>query len=39
MPSTIEWDDGPNAVYDTDAYTKAMSETAAQARQGHPQSG
>jgi len=26
----IEWDDGPNASYDTAAYFKAMSETAAQ---------
>jgi isoquinoline 1-oxidoreductase beta subunit len=25
---TIEWDDGPHAVFDTDAYHKEMSETA-----------
>jgi isoquinoline 1-oxidoreductase beta subunit len=24
----VEWDNGPNAVYDSEAYTKAMSETA-----------
>ena len=35
----IEWDDGPNAVYNTPKYRAAMEETAAQAWQGDPRSG